>query len=67
MKYFNLSKDERGVATLVFDTPEKAVNVLCFDALYELEQHLKELENDHSVKALFPDFTYQPQTTYHHT
>ena len=53
MKYFNLSKDERGVATLVFDTPEKAVNVLCFDALYELEQHLKELENDHSVKALF--------------
>ena len=53
MKYFNLNKDERGVATLVFDTPEKAVNVLCFDALYELEQHLKELENDHSVKVLF--------------
>ena len=53
MKYFNLNKNEQDVATLVFDTPEKAVNVLCFDALYELEQHLKELEDDHSVKALF--------------
>jgi len=53
MNYFNQTKDDRGVVTLVFDTPEKAVNVLCFDALYEFDQILRTLENDNSVKALF--------------
>ena len=53
MNYFNQTKDDRGVVTLTFDTPEKAVNVLCFDALYEFEQILKALENDSTVKALF--------------
>ena len=53
MNYFNQTKDERGVVTLTFDTPEKAVNVLCFDALYEFEQILNTLEKDSSVKALF--------------
>jgi len=53
MNYFNQTRDERGVVTLTFDTPEKAVNVLCFDALYEFEQILNTLEKDSSVKALF--------------
>ncbi len=53
MMYFNFGKDERGVATLLFDTPEKPVNVLCFDALYELEQQIKEMRNDSSINMLF--------------
>ena len=53
MKYFNLTQDDRGIATLTFDTPRSAVNVLCFDALYELEQELMQLHDDKSIKALF--------------
>ena len=44
MNYFKQMKDDRGVVTLTFDTPEKSVNVLCFDALYEFEQILETLE-----------------------
>ncbi len=53
MKYFNLTQDDRGVATLIFDTPKSTVNVLCFDALYELEEKLIQLQEDKSIKALF--------------
>jgi len=53
MKYFNVTIDERGIATLIFDTPKSSVNVLCFDALYELEQLLVKLRADKSIKALF--------------
>ena len=53
MHYFNQTKDERGVVTMTFDTPEKSVNVLCFDALYEFDQMIQALEKDKSVKALF--------------
>jgi len=53
MKYFNLNVDERGIATLIFDTPKSNVNVLCFDALYELREHIAELETNAEVKALF--------------
>ncbi|AKF25031.1 fatty-acid oxidation protein subunit alpha [Sulfurovum lithotrophicum] len=53
MKYFNLNIDERGIATLTFDTPDSSLNVLCFDALYELEQHLVRMQDDRSIKALF--------------
>ncbi|WP_415406290.1 3-hydroxyacyl-CoA dehydrogenase NAD-binding domain-containing protein [Sulfurovum sp. CS9] len=53
MKYFNLNRDDRGIVTLIFDTPDSAVNVLCFDALYELEQQIIEMKNDKSIKALF--------------
>ncbi len=53
MKYFNYSIDERGIATLTFDTPKSSVNVLCFDALYELREHIINLEGDSTVKALF--------------
>ena len=51
--YFNYSIDERGIATLTFDTPKSSVNVLCFDALYELREHISNLEGDSTVKALF--------------
>lgn len=51
--YFNLTTDERDIATLVFDTPKSSVNVLCFDALYELREHITTLENDKTIKALF--------------
>lgn len=53
MKYYNLDIDDRGIATLVFDTPKSSVNVLCFEALYELEQLLVQLHDDNSIKALF--------------
>jgi len=51
--YFNLEIDERNIATLTFDTPDSNVNVLCFDALYELREHIAELEGNADVKALF--------------
>lgn len=53
MNYFKQKKDERGIVTLMFDTPDKAVNVLCFDALYEFDQILQTLEKDSSVKVVF--------------
>ncbi len=53
MNYFNQTKDKRGVVTLTFDTPEKPVNILCFDALYQLEQILDILQKDSSIKILF--------------
>ncbi len=53
MKYFSLTQDERGIATLVFDTPDSEVNVLCFEALYELEQILVQVHEDKNMKALF--------------
>jgi 3-hydroxyacyl-CoA dehydrogenase/enoyl-CoA hydratase/3-hydroxybutyryl-CoA epimerase len=53
MKYFNRTSDERGISTLIFDTPDSEVNVLCFDALYELEQVIIEMHEDKSIKALF--------------
>ncbi|HFD14099.1 MAG TPA: fatty-acid oxidation protein subunit alpha [Epsilonproteobacteria bacterium] len=51
--YFNLTVDDRGIATLLFDTPKSSVNVLCFDALYELREHIAELETNGDIKALF--------------
>lgn len=51
--YFNVNKDERGIVTLVFDTPKSNVNVLSFDALYELREHITNFEADTSIKALF--------------
>ena len=53
MKYFNRTIDERGITTLTFDTPNSEVNVLCFDALYELEQQVTQMHEDKSIKALF--------------
>jgi len=51
--YFNLEMDDRNIATLIFDTPDSNVNVLCFDALYELREHITALEGNAKVKALF--------------
>lgn len=51
--YFNLSIDERGIATLAFDTPNSAVNVLCFDALYELEELLNAMKMKQDIRVLF--------------
>ncbi|MCW8821272.1 MAG: 3-hydroxyacyl-CoA dehydrogenase NAD-binding domain-containing protein [Sulfurovum sp.] len=53
IKYFNRTMDERGIATLTFDTPDSEVNVLCFDALYELEQQITQMHDNMSIKALF--------------
>ncbi|NOR55021.1 MAG: fatty-acid oxidation protein subunit alpha [Sulfurovum sp.] len=53
MKYFNYEIDEQGIATLTFDTPKSNVNVLCFDALYELRELITKFETDKSIKALF--------------
>ena len=53
MKYFNRTMDKRGIATLTFDTPNSEVNVLCFDALYELERQITQMHEDKSINALF--------------
>ncbi len=53
IKYFNRTMDERGIATLTFDTPDSEVNVLCFDALYELEQQITQMHKEMGIKALF--------------
>ncbi|RLA68365.1 MAG: fatty-acid oxidation protein subunit alpha [Epsilonproteobacteria bacterium] len=53
LHYFNLEIDKRGIATLVFDTAESTINVLCFDALYELEKHLEKIHKNKKIKALF--------------
>jgi len=53
MKYFNLKKDDRGIATLTFDTPDSTVNVLSFEALYELKSLLNEMQTQKDIRALF--------------
>ena len=53
MNYFNLTIDDRNIATLLFDTPKSRVNLLCFDALYELQKHIDILETNSDLKALF--------------
>ncbi len=53
MRYFELAKDNRGIGTLTFNTPESRVNVFTQSALEELETHLDALLQDSTVKALF--------------
>lgn len=53
MRYFKRTMDERGIATLVFDTPNSEVNVLRSEALYELEHEIIQMQGDKSIKALF--------------
>jgi 3-hydroxyacyl-CoA dehydrogenase / enoyl-CoA hydratase / 3-hydroxybutyryl-CoA epimerase len=53
MRYFELAQDDRGIATLTFDTPDSRVNVFTQSALEELESHLDMILQDNTVKALF--------------
>ncbi len=53
IRYFKLIEDSRGIRTLVFDTPDSAVNVLTHAALKEFDAHLDTLVQDKRVKALF--------------
>ena len=50
--YFRLEIDDRGVATLLFNTPRKRINVLSFAALEELEGHLKHIAETPEIKVL---------------
>lgn len=50
---FSLTHDDRGIATLRFDTPGKNANVFTQKALDELAYHIRDLAGDSSVKALF--------------
>jgi 3-hydroxyacyl-CoA dehydrogenase/enoyl-CoA hydratase/3-hydroxybutyryl-CoA epimerase len=52
-KNFEFIKDERGIATLTFNTPESTANIFTHAALTEFEEHLDKLLHDISVKALF--------------
>jgi 3-hydroxyacyl-CoA dehydrogenase/enoyl-CoA hydratase/3-hydroxybutyryl-CoA epimerase len=52
-KYFEFLKDERGIVTLTFNTPEKSANVFTHAAIKEFETHLDSLSNDSSIKGLF--------------
>lgn len=51
--HFNLTTDERGIATLLFDTPHSRANVFTQAALDELDKHLDTVAADTGLKALF--------------
>ncbi len=51
-RYFDLKIDERGVATLTFDTPQSSVNLLSFEALSELEQIIKKVSEKSDIQVL---------------
>ncbi|HHD64141.1 MAG TPA: fatty-acid oxidation protein subunit alpha [Desulfobulbaceae bacterium] len=52
-KYFELTTDRRGIATLIFNTPESRANIFSRGALLEFADRLDELAEDKSIKALF--------------
>ncbi|MFT5206550.1 MAG: 3-hydroxyacyl-CoA dehydrogenase/enoyl-CoA hydratase/3-hydroxybutyryl-CoA epimerase [Candidatus Omnitrophota bacterium] len=51
MAHFSL-KEKNGISYLIFDTPDKPVNVLSKEALVELQDILKSLAKDDSIRAL---------------
>ncbi len=53
MDYFKLEKEQEGIATLYFDTPESKANVFSQDTLEAFEAHIDTLSKDGSLKALF--------------
>jgi 3-hydroxyacyl-CoA dehydrogenase/enoyl-CoA hydratase/3-hydroxybutyryl-CoA epimerase len=53
MKYFKLNIDDRGIATLTFDTPHSKVNTFTALAMKALEQYITQLEMTPNIKALF--------------
>ena len=53
IKNFELTIDSRNIATLVFDTPDKSVNVFTMAALDEFAVHIDKLKNEKDIKALF--------------
>jgi 3-hydroxyacyl-CoA dehydrogenase/enoyl-CoA hydratase/3-hydroxybutyryl-CoA epimerase len=52
-KFFELSTDERNIATLTFATPDKNINVFTMAALDEFAVHIDQLDSDTGIKALF--------------
>jgi len=53
MKYFELTRDQRAIGTLTFNTPESKVNLFSQSALEELETHIDALAHASDLKALF--------------
>ena len=53
MNYFEFTKDERGIGTLTFNTPQSNANILTQSALEELETQLDALVQDRSLQMLF--------------
>jgi len=51
--FFELTKDNRNIATLTFATPDTNVNVFSMAALAEFSAHIDALAGDESIKALF--------------
>ncbi len=51
-KAFNLTTDDRGVATLIFDLPDSKVNKFSSEVMLELETILDELKNKTDIKLL---------------
>ncbi len=49
---FNVDTDERGVATITLDVPDRPLNVLTQDAMQELEHIVSELEHVRDVRAV---------------
>lgn len=49
---FQLSVNQEGIATLLFDLPGEKVNKLSQPVLEELEQMLEQAAKDHTIKAL---------------
>jgi len=53
MKYFTIKQDKRGIATLLFDTPDSDANVFSSASMSELDVCLEGLKNDKTIKILF--------------
>ncbi|MEM1282542.1 MAG: 3-hydroxyacyl-CoA dehydrogenase NAD-binding domain-containing protein [Chlamydiota bacterium] len=49
---FQLTIDDRGIASLVFDLPGEKVNTISLERLEEFNDIIEQLEHDSSVKAL---------------
>ena len=52
MKYFNYKQDKRGVATLIFDTPESNANLFSSESISELNRELDTLMVAKDIKVL---------------
>ena len=51
-KYFQINRDSRGIITVSLDVPNRPMNVLTSEVLWELDQIVRELENAVGVKLV---------------
>jgi len=49
MKHFKFEVDEDGIALLTFDSPERSMNVLSFEAVSEFHEAIKKVADDEKI------------------